>query len=106
MKFFVVLCCIAFTSAAVLDEFKAFKAKFNKNYSNDSENLHRMKIFADNVEKIERHNKEFAEGKHTFTLAVNQFADLTSEEWRRTLTLNVVKNGKKTQTIKSKIVNL
>ena len=35
---------------------------------------------------------EAAEGKHTYTLGINQFADLTEEEWRETLTLHIVKD--------------
>jgi len=101
MKSFLLICCVAFASAAVVDEFRAFKSRFNKSYSNAVENEHRMEVFADNLEKISKHNKEAAEGKHTFTLGVNQFADLTLEEWRKTLTLNVVKSGKPKETMKS-----
>ena len=40
-------------------------------------------MYADNKAKVEQHMKEYAEGKHTFTLALNKFADLTSEEFAR-----------------------
>merc|ERR1719367_790547 len=36
-----------------------------------------MNIFSDNLEKIARHNEEAANGVHTFTLGINQFADLS-----------------------------
>ena len=65
-----------------------------------------MKAFADNLEKIAKHNKEAAEGKHSYTLGVNKFADLTEAEWRETLTMNIVKEGKPTLQMKSKIVNI
>merc|ERR1712179_189443 len=83
MRFFVILCCAALTSAATIDEFRAFKTKFNKAYKNDAEDEYRMKVFSDNLEKISRHNDEAANGLHTFTLGINQFADLTLEDWRR-----------------------
>jgi len=95
MKFFVFLCCAALTSAATIDEFRAFKTKFNKAYKNDAEDEYRMKVFSDNLEKISRHNDEAANGLHTFTLGINQFADLTLEEWRSTLTLNTARNGER-----------
>ena len=65
-----------------------------------------MNAFAGNLQKIAKHNKEAAEGKHTYTLGVNKFADLTEAEWRETLTLNVVKDEKPKLQMKSKIVNI
>ena len=60
-----------------------------------------MTAFANNLELIKKHNKEAAEGKHTYTLGVNKFADMTNEEWRQSLTLNIVKEGKPTYHMKS-----
>ena len=65
-----------------------------------------MNAFAGNLQKIAKHNKEAAEGKHTYTLGINKFADLTEAEWRETLTLNVVKDEKPKLQMKSKIVNI
>jgi cathepsin L len=65
-----------------------------------------MTAFAGNLQKIAQHNKEAAEGKHTYTLGVNKFADLTEAEWRETLTMNIVKEGKPTLQMKSKIVSI
>jgi KDEL-tailed cysteine endopeptidase len=42
----------------------------------------RRAIFAANAAIIEAHNKEYAEGKTSFTMALNDFADLTAEEFR------------------------
>merc|ERR1712135_178710 len=83
MKVFALLCCVAVASATVSDEFHAFKAKYNKEY-----------------------NKEAAEGKHTYTLGVNKFADLTEQEWRDTLTLNIVKDEKPMHYMRSKKVDI
>ena len=68
------------------------------------QHAHRMRAFSDNLDKIAKHNKEAAEGKHTYTLGVNKFADLTEEEWRESLTLNVVKEGKPKHFMKSNVV--
>jgi len=106
MKVFALLFCVAVASATVSDEFQSFKLKYNKIYKNGAEHAHRMKAFADNLDKIAKHNKEAAEGKHTYTLGVNKFADLTEQEWRDTLTLNVVKEDKPVHYMKSKNVNI
>jgi len=106
MKIFALLFCVAVASASVSDEFRAFKVKYNKAYRNEAENAHRMKAFAGNLQTIAKHNKEAAEGKHTYTLGVNKFADLTEAEWRQTLTMNVVKEDKPKYHMKSKKVDI
>ena len=40
-----------------------------------------MTIFKDNLEYINKHNEEAAQGKHTFQLGVTKFADISHEEW-------------------------
>jgi len=111
MKLFVIICCIAVaSSASISDDFRNFKAKFNKAYKNEAENDYRMKVFADNLEKINRHNEEAAAGKHTFTLGVNQFADLTIHEWRETLTFKGFQDqnqfGRPKSSMKEKLVDI
>ena len=51
----------------------------------------RLRIFVKNLEYINQHNQEAAQGMHTFTLAVNHLADLTKEEYRQLLGTNVYK---------------
>ena len=67
-----------------------------------------MKTFADNLERIEKHNKEAAAGKHSFTLGVNKFTDLTNAEWREFLQcgLNITKEGKPTSQRKKKFAKI
>lgn len=38
-----------------------------------------MKIFKNNLVKIAEHNEDYKQGKVSFTLGVNQFADMVSE---------------------------
>merc|ERR1712018_610007 len=80
------LFCTTFASGTVLDEFKAVKEKFNKNYVNKKENAHRLNVFANNLQIINDHNNEADDGKHTFRMGVNQFTDLTEEEWKQRFT--------------------
>lgn len=43
-----------------------------------------LQVYADNKAYVEKHNAEHAAGKHTFTVELNKFADLTTEEWSAT----------------------
>merc|ERR1712137_1036012 len=61
-------------------QFESFKATHEKTYS-AAEEPFRYIIFKTNVDKINRHNAEHAAGKHTWTMAVNQFSDLTQHEF-------------------------
>ncbi|KAB7494353.1 Cysteine proteinase 2 [Armadillidium nasatum] len=78
--FFIVI-MIAFASAKVnIDsEWEFYKEKFNKRYSPE-EDTQRYKIFQQNKLKIAEHNKRFEEGKETFKMGINQFADKIPEE--------------------------
>jgi len=38
-------------------------------------------VFGKNLELIKRHNAEFDAGKHTYELALNEYADITWEEF-------------------------
>ncbi|XP_072449896.1 cathepsin L2-like [Chiloscyllium punctatum] len=48
-----------------------------------AEEAYRRALWEDNVRYIERHNMEYAMGKHTFTVGLNQFGDLTTEEFNQ-----------------------
>jgi C1A family cysteine protease len=63
------------------DAFKQWKAKFRKNYLL-AEESYRYSIFAENVRKIVDHNERAKKGEFTFVLDVNEFADLTQEEFK------------------------
>ena len=46
-------------------------------------------MFASNIAKIKAHNDGLARVGHTWTMAVNQFADLTHDEFMAMQTLKV-----------------
>lgn len=50
--------------------------KFEKKYTSEEDELYRREIWEKNVAYIDLHNKEFKEGKHTYTLAENKFSDM------------------------------
>jgi len=49
-----------------------------KTYASAAEETYRLGIFHSNLQMIESHN---ADSTQTYTMAVNQFADLTSEQF-------------------------
>lgn len=60
-----------------MTEFVNFKLKFNKNYS-PIEESYRLKIFSDNLIKINLHN---ADPTQTYQMGITPFADLSTEEF-------------------------
>jgi len=79
---FVFAFALAASQALHLDtEWEAFKVKYEKGFLSATHHDERKSIFAANLERIEKHNAEHAEGKHSYWLGVNQFADLTNEEF-------------------------
>ena len=50
---------------------------------------YRKGVFASNIAKINQHNNERSRIGHTWTMAVNQFADLTHDEFMAMQTLKV-----------------
>merc|ERR1711981_71698 len=69
-------------AAAVPSEFAQFKAKFGKTYKSAAEEQRKMAVFKENMAYIARHNLDHAAGKESYTVGVNQFADLTNAEFR------------------------
>lgn len=68
--------------------FETYRRQFHKEYSSVEEHMYRMQIFADNLDIIDSHNAE----KHSYTLGINRFADLTSEEFKNIYLHTVINN--------------
>lgn len=62
--------------------FGRFKVEFGKAYFDDKDEEYRKDIFAQNLRKIQTHNAEAARGVHTYTMSMNEFGDLTTEEFK------------------------
>ncbi|KAJ4717005.1 Cysteine proteinase [Melia azedarach] len=58
--------------------FESWMSKHGKNYKNMEEKLHRFEIFVDNLKHIDKRNKEIS----SYWLGLNDFADLTHEEFK------------------------
>jgi len=61
--------------------FNNFQEKFSKSYSNIQELEERFNVFRNNLRKIIAHNMDTTQN---FTMGVNQFADLTPDEFKKT----------------------
>jgi len=85
MQSFILLAIVAVASATTMMNFNAehsftgFKAKFARNYKSASEEATRLAIFNKNLAYTAKHN---ARTDTTFTVGVNQFADLTNAEYQ------------------------
>jgi cathepsin L len=103
VKMKVLLCSFALVAVAVASDlslnaqFAGFKHTHGKQYSNGIEEAYRKGVFASNIAKINQHNDEHARGEHTWTMSVNQFADLTHDEFMAMQTLKVNDLPKTTQ---------
>ncbi|XP_057662175.1 cathepsin L-like proteinase [Diorhabda carinulata] len=62
------------------EQFEEFKKNFNKHYTPEEEEI-RFQNFQNNLRKIADQNQKAASGQSTHTSGINQFADLSEQEW-------------------------
>jgi len=67
------------SSADLREQFMTFKAKYNKSYGSKNELEYRFSIFTSNMNLI---NSSNADSSKRFTLAMNQFTDMTFDEFK------------------------
>lgn len=66
-------------SGALLDtEWRGWKARHGRSYADISEESTRLSVWRDNYKMIAEHNM----GNYTYQLSLNEFADMTQEEFR------------------------
>ncbi|CAH8295255.1 unnamed protein product [Eruca vesicaria subsp. sativa] len=68
-----------FEASAVTEKHEQWMARYHRVYSDESEKTKRFEIFKKNLEFVEKHNMNT---NNTYKLGVNQFSDLTNEEFR------------------------
>ncbi|CAH1981369.1 unnamed protein product [Acanthoscelides obtectus] len=61
-----------------------YKTDYSKQYDSPNEEARRQGIFNDNLAFIEDHNRRYQNGEVGYKLAVNDLADLSHDEYRRT----------------------
>jgi len=77
-----VCAAMAIPADQYLGSFNEFKKSFNRQYKSAAEEQMRFNIFKQNMDFINQHNAEAAQGVHTYTVGVNQFADLSKAEYK------------------------
>lgn len=78
------------TTTPLEDEYHQFLATYRKGYMSGPEYEMRFKIFSENMKAIEEHNAKDLPHK----LGVNQFADMTQEEFKKHLQYKPIRNKK------------
>jgi len=77
---FVTTVC-ALTEQQYRASFVSWKINFNRTYGSDVEHNLRFEIYKDNVDKIAKHNAAASAGEYTWSMALNQFGDMTQHEF-------------------------
>jgi len=75
--------CSRFCGAddTVFSDFAEFADEFDRSFSSYAEWKNRFEVYAENRAFVNSHNEIFADGDVGYSLALNRFADLTSEEY-------------------------
>ncbi|KPU77122.1 uncharacterized protein Dana_GF27683 [Drosophila ananassae] len=66
-------------------DWKKFLTDYSVTYKNESEAEKHRKIFIDNWIMIQDHNEQYEQGKQSYKMKINQFADLNRADWKATL---------------------
>ncbi|XP_062063092.1 procathepsin L-like isoform X2 [Lepus europaeus] len=77
------------TAVPVLDRsldtrWSQWKAQHRRAYS-PQEEWRRRAVWEKNMKMIDLHNEEYSQGKHGFSMAMNTYGDMTSEEFRQVM---------------------
>jgi cathepsin L len=75
---------------------ETYKLTHNKQYGHAKEEGLRRVIWERHVQLIEHHNLEADMGKHTYWLGMNEYGDLTDEEYTQYLTGYIMRNSTST----------
>ena len=64
--------------------FAEFMGKYGRSYGTFDEHMEKFDVFAKNYRDVKQHNQLFEQGEVTWQKAINQFADMTQEEFHQT----------------------
>ncbi|CAO1343860.1 unnamed protein product [Diamesa hyperborea] len=70
----------------LVEEWKSFKLMHSKVYVNRAEESSRYQLFLANRHLVAKHNQKFARKEVSYQMGINQFSDMTSEEFLDTMT--------------------
>merc|ERR1712012_934411 len=83
MKSFIfVLAFVAIAQCSPEQKWESFKIKYGKGFKSLVEETERKAIFMENLNKVETHNAKFEAGLTTYKQGINQYSDMTWEEFK------------------------
>lgn len=89
-----------------------FQIKFGKYYKENNnggvlseEESMRKLIFIENLKKVTIHNRRYRMGLETYTQGINEFSDMTFEEFAERIGMKVENNLQGKDNCKNKLVN-
>lgn len=68
-----------------LRAWEEFKMSHNKRYESEDEEYRRFQIFVENHRHIEEHNREHAQGRHSYKTSMNEYGDMEHREFVETM---------------------
>jgi cathepsin L len=69
-------------NASLNMEWTIYKERHGKNYANSDEEFQRRLTWESNLKVIDAHNALYTQGKKSYKLGANKFADMSNEEFR------------------------
>jgi len=101
MRFHLLASVLVAVSLANEDVFLNWAKEQGRQYHTKAEVTKRQAIFMKNYNRMVEHNKEFAAGRVSWARGVNQWYDLTKEEWAAEMGFGVAENPKQNTTSSS-----
>ena len=81
------------TCSSLDKEWEDFKLKFKRRYDNATSETERKLIFTSNLDLIRTHNDLHDRGLSTYKMGINQFADMTTDEFRSKVLMKSKSDG-------------
>merc|ERR1712038_686830 len=91
MKFLIVAALFSLAASASVgrnQQWDEFKVKFGKQHRDLKHESERRAVFEKNMDLIEAHNAKYEKGLSTYKMGINQFTDLTYEEFSNTVLMD------------------
>ena len=88
MKFLVLAALVSLAASASVgrnQQWDEFKVQFNKEFRDLKHESERRAVFEANLDTIEAHNVKYEKGLSSYKMGINQFTDMTYEEFSNTV---------------------
>lgn len=75
------VCSLISPASANVELFEEYVTEYNRDYNSLNEYIYRYDIFLNNLEMVNNHNYAHSKGQSTYYLSLNEFFDMTGEEF-------------------------